>query len=47
MIKKFISFMYNTFLENFRVVSTIFDNDAHNIVSKRGWEKLNEIEENH
>ena len=24
-----------------KMICSIFDNDAHNIVSKKGWEKLN------
>ncbi len=37
-IKKFISLMYDALA--IKAVSSIFDNDAHSIVSQKGWEKL-------
>ena len=27
-----------------RMICSIFNNDAHNIISKKGWEKLNNRE---
>lgn len=42
-MKDIWNILKNTF--GLRMICVIFDNDSHNIVSKRGWEKLNTKEE--
>jgi hypothetical protein len=39
-IKNAISAFWFAFKEPFRIINVLFDNDAHTIVSKRGWQTI-------